>query len=283
MAFAVAVGVLLSSHAAEAQVELTQKYTPDQLQAFCAANHGTYSPPPFPYTGLAPNDTYSCLLPSRTQISCGLLDLVDGGGGFFGSLNFIYDNCVQGQLGPAPFSGLVVNAELLSSEQQIASAQQGISGQLQTLSTAVQSILAGQTALTQQVSNLQAQCTLPDLVPLPVGAAGLSRCDGTTQLHIFVDNQGGGAAPASATQVYFRVPAGSEGALPCGSGCAEVDAPTVNLPGFAGVDLTVAIPSVCYGIDNICQFKIMVDGLLTVLESNESNNTGAGQCVGPIF
>jgi hypothetical protein len=73
--------------------------------------------------------------------------------------------------------------------------------------------------------------------------------------------------------------------VPCAvSGCAEVDVATDSLVGFGGSqNLTVPIPQGCYGIDNICQFKINVDSLEKVPESDEANNRAGGECAGTIF
>ena len=143
----------------------------------------------------------------------------------------------------------------------------------------VEGIRADLVAIKGDLGGLELACTTSDLVPIPVGAAGFSRCDGAGNLTVRVHNQGGGDALASVTQVFFRVP--TDGA--CGAGCAQVDVPTPALPAFSGTNLVVPIPTGCFDIDVICKFKIDVDGTNAVTESVESNNNAAGECGGTIL
>ena len=132
----------------------------------------------------------------------------------------------------------------------------------------------------RELSGLELACTTPDLVPLPVGSAGFSRCDDKGNLHVTVQNQGGGNAAASVTQVFFRV----AGSTQCGTDCAQVDAATSPLAAFSGIDLAIKIPNGRFDINNICKFKISVDGNNDVKnESNEANNNAAGECSGTIL
>ena len=134
--------------------------------------------------------------------------------------------------------------------------------------------------LLRQISGLELACTTPDLVPLPVGSAGFSRCDDKGNLHVTIQNQGGGNAAASVTQVFFRV----AGSTQCGTDCAQVDAATSPLAAFSGIDLAIKIPNGCFDTNNICKFKISVDGNNDVKnESNEANNNAAGECSGTIL
>jgi hypothetical protein len=147
---------------------------------------------------------------------------------------------------------------------------------LRTLVEGIRTDLAG---IKGDLSGLELACTTSDLVPIPVGAAGFSRCDGAGNLNVRVHNQGGGDALESVTQVFFRVP--TNGA--CGAGCAQVDVPTAALPAFSGTNLVVAIPTGCFDVDAICKFKIAVDGTNVLAESGESNNNAAGECGGTIL
>ncbi len=107
-------------------------------------------------------------------------------------------------------------------------------------------------------------CKKADLVPVP-GPQGFCKvADG--KLVVTVKNQGEGNAAASATQVDFGTPNPSTiptPAIPAGS--------SVDLPG-------IAIPGACYHPD--CSFTIKVDSGSTVPETNETNNTGSGTCIG---
>ena len=147
-------------------------------------------------------------------------------------------------------------------------------------------ILVNQELLLKQVSGLELACTTPDLLPLPTAGStdptGFCRRDGQGNLHLFVQNQGGGAAGAFTTSVLFHVP-GAPGGNLCGAGgdCFEVDVTTAGgLAGFVATDLTVPIPDGCVSTDTrfSCEFKIAVDSGSTVAESNEGNNNAFGGC-----
>ena len=105
---------------------------------------------------------------------------------------------------------------------------------------------------------------LPDLVPVPEGDSGFCRRrDGT--LLVRICNQGNGPAGPSTTTVDF----GSHGA---------VDVATPALAAGACVDLSVQIPPGCFDPD--CEFRITADSRGVVSESNETNNTASGSCLG---
>lgn len=155
----------------------------------------------------------------------------------------------------------------------------GLQTTLNNLSRVIDGIRAELTAIKGDLSGLELACTTPDLVPLPVGSAGFSRCDGKGNLLVRVHNQGGGGALASVTRVFFRV----AGSITCGGDCAQVDVDTPALPAFSGANLVVEIPSGCFDFGLICKFKIDVDGTNVVTESVESNNNAAGECGGTIL
>ncbi len=105
---------------------------------------------------------------------------------------------------------------------------------------------------------------LPDLIPVPDPAGSFCRWrDG--RLLVTVKNQGAGPAGPSTTRVDF----GSHG---------TVDVPTPALAPGASVDLLVDVPPGCFDPD--CDFRITVDALNQVVESNEGNNTASGTCLG---
>lgn len=104
----------------------------------------------------------------------------------------------------------------------------------------------------------------PDLIPVPDANGSFCRIrDG--QLIVTVRNQGTGPAGPSTTEVDF----GSHG---------KVNAPTPALGPGASIDVSVPIPAGCFSPD--CHFRITVDALNQVIESNEGNNTASGFCLG---
>lgn len=105
---------------------------------------------------------------------------------------------------------------------------------------------------------------LPDLVPVPDASGFFCRLrDG--KLVVTVKNQGAGPAGPSTTEVdFFRH--------------GRVSLPTPALAPGASTDLLVDIPPGCFDPD--CEFRITVDVLNTVAESNEGNNTANGLCIG---
>jgi hypothetical protein len=114
----------------------------------------------------------------------------------------------------------------------------------------------------------QFQSATPDLVPLsPPGSVQFcKRVDGQLQVAIRVENQGGAFAPASITTVDFF-------------SFGSADIPTVGIPGGRFIDLApIKPPAGCFQRD--CVFKITVDSLNSVNESNYGNNSGTGVCVG---
>jgi CARDB len=106
--------------------------------------------------------------------------------------------------------------------------------------------------------------SLPDLVPVPDPSGFFCRFrDG--KLVVTVKNQGIGPAGPSTTEVDFF----SHG---------RVSLPTPALAPGASTDLFVDIPAGCFDPD--CEFRITVDALNSVAESNEANNTANGLCIG---
>jgi hypothetical protein len=105
----------------------------------------------------------------------------------------------------------------------------------------------------------------PDLIPVPLPGGGF--CNATAQgLVVTVKNQGTGPAGASVTRVTFETG-------------ASVDIPTPPLGPGAQVALPpVPFPPSCFQPD--CSFRITVDATGLVAESNETNNTVSGQCIG---
>ena len=104
---------------------------------------------------------------------------------------------------------------------------------------------------------------LADLVPEPDANGQFCRLrDG--RLIVTALNQGGGAAGASSTRVDF--------------GAAPVTLPTPALPAGASHDHLVPLPGGCFDPD--CEFRITVDAGAAVPESDETNNTASGLCLG---
>jgi hypothetical protein len=136
-------------------------------------------------------------------------------------------------------------------------------------------LVALQEAVLQQVSGLELQCTTPDLVPLPLPGYlandpnGYCRLDADGKLHVIVRNQGGGAAIASKTAVYFRID--HDGNV------QQVTGDTVPIAGFSETEVVFDVPPECPAV-GLCLFKISVDDAAKVPETNEPNNVVVGQC-----
>jgi Concanavalin A-like lectin/glucanases superfamily/CARDB len=104
----------------------------------------------------------------------------------------------------------------------------------------------------------------PDLIPVPDPKLGFCRRK-DLKLTVTVKNQGNAGAGPSTTMVDF--------------GAAGTAAqPTPALAAGASVDLTFDIPASCFHGD--CHFKITVDSSGQVVESDETNNTASGVCLG---
>lgn len=104
---------------------------------------------------------------------------------------------------------------------------------------------------------------LADLIPVPDAQGGFCVRQGE-KLLVTVRNQGVGPAGPSSTRVDF------------GSGPQSAATPALG-PG-ASTQVSVAIPTGCFSPD--CRFRITVDALLQVPESNEANNVASGVCIG---
>jgi CARDB len=106
-----------------------------------------------------------------------------------------------------------------------------------------------------------------DLVPLPDSRPGYGFCKTVSgKLVVTVRNNGSVNAPASTTTVEF-----SPGGV--------VTIPTPPIPANSPVDLPgVVIPPGCFNAD--CSFTIHVNADGAVDESNTTNNTGSGTCIG---
>jgi hypothetical protein len=104
----------------------------------------------------------------------------------------------------------------------------------------------------------------PDLIPVPDPQTGFCRLkDGN--LLVTVRNQGAGPAGPSTTEVNFVA-----------HGTSTL--PTIALGPGASTDVLFPIPFGCF--DRDCEFRITVDALNEVAESNEGNNMGSGVCIG---
>jgi hypothetical protein len=163
---------------------------------------------------------------------------------------------------------------------------QRLDSQLSNLSSQVASLLQGQNTLASLVGDVQALCSLSDLVPLarPLATPGTAQpivrepgdvCqrDANGNLVFRVHNQGGIDAPASTTRVFFGCPNAT-----C-TGPTQVDVATPALLGFSGVELVVPIPNSCFSTTTLkCDFTIGVDVAEAVTEANEANNATSGVC-----
>ena len=116
----------------------------------------------------------------------------------------------------------------------------------------------------QQIPERRTRQTLADLVPVP-GPAGDFCVRQSDKLFVTVRNQGAAAAGSSSTMVDF-------GAF----GTSTMPTPPLA-PGDSAT-LVFTIPANCF--DPNCEFRINVDALLEVAESDETNNMAAGVCVG---
>ena len=105
----------------------------------------------------------------------------------------------------------------------------------------------------------------PDLIPVPGPNNNFCRITPDGRLIVTVRNQGAGPAGPSTTEVTFS------------TGTKESQ-PTPALAPGASVDLFFKIPSGCFQPD--CSFRIVVDVLLQVSETNEANNFANGTCIG---
>ena len=251
LVISVSVSMWVVQVAQAAPKDVHSQFTETQLEGYCNEHGGVFFPSD---TGTGAG-VYACLLPDGTLIACG------------GAVKGCTATQSLPPTGPLGLIGLA-NINIIRNLQTLA-------GEVKSLKTLTQSILAGQNNLTTQVGGLDFACAAPDLVPIPIGSAGFNRCEGEANLNISVYNQSGGDAAASVTQVFFRV----AGSTTCGTDCAQVNVPTPALSAFSGTNLVVPIPTGCFDIDAICQFKISVDGTNVVAESGEVNNNAAGQCV----
>jgi hypothetical protein len=104
----------------------------------------------------------------------------------------------------------------------------------------------------------------PDLIPLKDPQAGFCKIkDG--KLIVTVKNQGTGAAGASTTRVDFP-------------NAVSTSLPTPSINAGNQVDVAFPIPAGCFQPD--CSFRITVDSASQVGESDETNNTASGNCIG---
>jgi hypothetical protein len=251
-ALAIVIAVL-SVQSVAASPKLPKSKTKDAIEGWCNENGGEFR--------VLESGAYTCTFPDGSWVYCR------------------DSSCTEH---PAPLTRPHGRFSEVASDGQILASQANITSQLNALSSQIESILTGQHLLIKEVNGLQAACTLADLLPIPVGAPGFSRCVSDpaggqpTTLKVLVENQGGGNADASVTQVFFRTDAAGH--------ATEVDVPTPPLAGFGGgIDLSVPIPASCFNTgDFTCLFKIAVNGTFVVTESNYGNNTAAGQCVGLI-
>jgi CARDB len=112
---------------------------------------------------------------------------------------------------------------------------------------------------------------LPDLVPVPV-FAGFCNRDSQGRLIVTVKNQGTAYAEAFIVEVQFDL----------GNGLPPVSRFVSSngglLPGESRDLSPIESPAGCSNSD--CNFTIIVDSGHAVPESNEGNNTAAGNCVG---
>ncbi len=105
---------------------------------------------------------------------------------------------------------------------------------------------------------------LPDLMPRPGPNGSFCRRQGD-MLVVTVCNQGTAPAGPSTTTVDFP-------------GHGTVNVPTPAIPAGGCVDVQAQIPPGCFDPD--CEFRIKVDSANVVAESDETNNTAAGRCLG---
>jgi hypothetical protein len=112
---------------------------------------------------------------------------------------------------------------------------------------------------------------LPDLVPEPIpnlpGPVGFCRLDAAGRLVIRVRNQGTAASPPTFTRVEF---------LP--GGVVFLATPSIPPGGVIDLSPSVVFPGGCHNPD--CDFRITADSDELINESDESNNTVDGRCIG---
>lgn len=259
--FVVAIGVsifigLVAARPADAQTQTTS-YTVDQLQTYCAQNHGSFF-------DNVDNAEYSCQLHDGASIQCSTFTF----GAFGGAQTTIFCTAY-----PPKFHLPNVTVDYLG--LQTLAGEQVVAGQVGTVLGQVTAILAGQTQIVSAVNGAQQTCTAPDLAPVPqpavAGPQGFCRMSEDGKLQVLVVDQGGAAAGGSMTRVVFST---SQGPM-------TVDVATSALAGTGGSELVgFAIPETCTGATpGTCDFSIGVDAASTVPESNETNNTVAGTCV----
>jgi hypothetical protein len=117
----------------------------------------------------------------------------------------------------------------------------------------------------ERVPARRTQAGLPDLIPLPDPKTGFCRRDQKGNLIVTVKNQGSADAGLSTTTVEF-----AQG--------GTFSQPTPPIPAGGTVNLLFPIPPHCFQPD--CSFRITVDSANQVTESNETNNTASGTCLG---
>jgi len=115
-------------------------------------------------------------------------------------------------------------------------------------------------------------CTfnLPDLIPVK-GSGRPTFCDLDSQgnLLVHIKNQGMGASHGAEVEVKFQIAPGYYQTVRGAHGLiAAGQTDTVS----------IVIPSGCFNPD--CDFTITVDIVNEIQESNESNNTATGVCIG---
>ena len=121
-----------------------------------------------------------------------------------------------------------------------------------------------QTLDVERVPARRVEMRLPDLVPVPVENGDFCNREDMT-LFVRVCNQGTGSAGPSTTEVDF----GPHGSV-------SVSTPPMG-PGDCR-QVSVPIPPRCF--DNDCEFEITVNASGSVTESDSSNNTAKGVCIG---
>jgi CARDB protein len=122
-----------------------------------------------------------------------------------------------------------------------------------------------ETIHTERVEPRRAQAGLPDLIPFAEPGTEFCKRDERGNLVVTVKNQGSADAGASTTTVRFA-PGGA------------FSQPTPPIPAGGTVDLVFPIPPACFDPD--CDFRITVDSMGQVTESDETNNTASGTCRG---
>jgi subtilase family serine protease len=104
----------------------------------------------------------------------------------------------------------------------------------------------------------------PDLLPVPDPKFGFCNRDGL-KLIVTIKNQGTANAGASSTRVDFS------------NGVSQTQ-PTPAIPAGGTVNVLFDIPPGCFSPD--CFFRITADSGSVVTESDETNNTASGGCIG---